>query len=361
VTSIADTTKKTTAAGIFGETTYPFAASWRVTAGVRYDYTRVETSQLYTSNLNIGANPPPGSPMFSLPVLLETKALSGQEGTRRFYNLTYKARLEHDLTASNLLYAAVATGFTPGDVQVVTGAGNQPIAVPYDEEKLTSYEIGSKNRFLDNTLQINGDIYFNSYGGYQTSNVNVSGNHNAPAFALLSVPVRMKGAELEAEYRLTPDDRVSLSYSYVDGYYIDEPALFRQSVAQNHIVGTAPHTASVAYDHVLSLPGGSFLTLHGDARLLSAHDIYFISPQDEAAGAGAFARVGDQVVGDLSATWNSVGNRYSVSAYVRNVGDNRYKTGFSNDAGIQSTTPSILATVVPYAPRTYGLILSARF
>lgn len=361
VTTIADTSKKTAAWGIFGETTYAFAASWRATTGVRYDHTPVETSQVYTFNLNVGANPPPGSPNFSLPVVLQTETLSGQEGARRFSNLTYKARLEHDLTVSNLVYAAVATGFTPGDVQVANGAGNRPIAVPYDEETLTSYEIGSKNRFLHDSLQINGDVYFNSYGGYQTSSVSISGNHNAPAFALLSVPVRMKGAELEILYRLTPDDRLSLSYSYVDGYYVDESTLFRQSVAQTHIVGTPPQTANVAYDHALRLPGGSHLTLHGDARLLSANDIYFIAPQDEAAGAGPYARVGDQVVGDLNATWNSIGNRYSVSVYVRNVGDNRYKTGFSSDAGIQSNTPSILATVVPYEPRTYGLILNANF
>ena len=39
-------------------------------------------------------------------------------------------------------------------------------------ETLTAYEIGSKNRFLDNRLQVNGDVYYNDYGGYQTAGLN---------------------------------------------------------------------------------------------------------------------------------------------------------------------------------------------
>ena len=39
--------------GGFGEATYPFTDSWRLTAGVRYDYTYVQTNEVYTA-----VNPP---------------------------------------------------------------------------------------------------------------------------------------------------------------------------------------------------------------------------------------------------------------------------------------------------------------
>ena len=32
--------------------------------------------------------------------------------------------------------------------------------LPLDEEKLTAYEIGSKNQFLGKTLQLNGAIFY---------------------------------------------------------------------------------------------------------------------------------------------------------------------------------------------------------
>ena len=83
-----------------------------------------------------------------------------------FHNFNYKARLEYDLTQKNMLYGMISTGFRPGDAGI-TPARRAPNILA--AEKLTSIEVGSKNRFLDDSLQINADVYYYNYHGFQTS------------------------------------------------------------------------------------------------------------------------------------------------------------------------------------------------
>jgi iron complex outermembrane receptor protein len=80
----ANSKKHTTAAGIFTEATYPFADSWRATAGARFDHTKVVSLQDYTAN---GV----------------TKSIPPDQQKQSFDNTTFKIRGEHDLTPSNLL------------------------------------------------------------------------------------------------------------------------------------------------------------------------------------------------------------------------------------------------------------------
>jgi iron complex outermembrane receptor protein len=82
----------------------------------------------------------------------------------------------------------------------------------------------------------------------------------------------------------------------------------------------------------------------------------FISPQLVSAGGAPYVHVDNEVVGDLSATWTSSSGKYSVTGYVRNIGDNQYKT-YVNEQSVSPPPPSVTTTL--YDPRTYGLILSA--
>jgi iron complex outermembrane receptor protein len=336
--------KKTTqAVGAFGEATYPFANSWRMTLGARYDYTDVQVQESYTSQLLI------------------TQSIGGDAGTRRFYNATYKARLEHDLTPQNLLYASVSTGFSPGDVTLTTGATFNPVVLNIKAETLHAYEIGSKNRFLDNSLQINGALYYYDYGGYQVSNINFTPQAITPTFGTINIPVKSFGGELETIYRLTADDHVNLNLAYTDAYYTGRSSTLiptgtgTYAPASNYIAfdrlpNVVPFTASLGYDHIIPL-ASSTLTLHADARYLSSHNTGLVSPGQLGKGAYPYVHVGNEAVADLSLMWEY--RNYSVSGYVRNVGNNDYK----NSVAINNTS----YTATPYDPRTFGMVVSTRF
>ena len=79
--------------------------------------------------------------------------------------LTGKVSLEGDLTPRNLLYATVSRGFKPGG----SNLSQDPIVVPtiYKPERVTAFEVGSKNRFADNAIQLNLAAYYYRYKNLQ--------------------------------------------------------------------------------------------------------------------------------------------------------------------------------------------------
>jgi iron complex outermembrane receptor protein len=344
------TNKETRNWGAFAEATYPFTDTLRLTAGARYDDTYIQNNQIYTVNAAPGL----------LPEVNTTQSISGDEGTRKFNNATYKLRIETDLTPSNLLYGSVSTGFLPGDVSITTGqnslGANVPQVFPYKEETLTAYELGSKNRFLDNSLQLNGSVYYYNYGGYQII-INTSGNPQAPSFTPITVPARMRGVELESLYQLTENDRIGLSYAYIRAFFVDPPPVFSQYVAQMRFTRIAPVTVSASYDHTFNLPGGSTLELHGDARYASRHDVATITPQQVVYE--PYVEVPGEWVENASLKWASPEGKYSMTGYVRNLSDNRYKFGGGVSTGPSGALTS--AAYTPYDPRTIGVVLNASF
>jgi outer membrane receptor protein involved in Fe transport len=369
-------TKQTEDEGIFGEATYSITQSTRLTGGVRYDYTYVNTLETVQNDVNLFCNTPgapgsglpplgslppnpacpigplSGSPLAGTPVVYLTGSTAGA-GTNRYYNLTYKGRLEQDLTSHNMVYAMISTGFVPGDVQVNSSA-NPPIIAPFAEETLTSYELGSKNRFLDNRLQLNADVFYYRYGAYQaTIFVNPSNPASAQTFG---TPARALGAELDVAYLLTLDDSVRLSYGYTDAYFVDESAVFAAAYAQSHLVGSVPQTVTAIYDHIFHLPNGSKLTAHGDARFLSAHDVSSLSVVNLGAGLEPYDRQNDAYLGDVTLTWSSPSSRYSFGGYVRNIGDTRLKNSMLVQFGVPP--PNNLQVTVTQ-PTTFGFILTA--
>jgi iron complex outermembrane receptor protein len=360
--------KSTKAGGLFAQGTYPVADAWRVTGGLRFDYTKVVTAESYTTNADIpGANPSPAT--FGLPEVDSTLVLPASQGTSVFHDVTYKLRLEHDLTSKNLLYASLSTGFSPGDISVTTCASagfppvNTPCVLVLKDEILKTWEVGSKNRFLDDRLQVNVDAYYNDYSAYQAQNVDVGTAQNAQ-FTTFAVPVQAYGGEFELLYQITANDRVGVNAAWTNAYYVHKPALFAVYVAEDKVAnntvsstGVAPITANVNYDHIFHLPGASTLTFHGDSRWLSSQEGDLSSFVATTIGAWA-VRVHAQVIGDLSATWASPRSHYSLTGYVRNVGDNRYITSVA--AASPPVTPETY-TQTQYDPRTYGFIAAVNF
>lgn len=360
---ISETEKKTDAIGVFGEATYPFMDSLRLTMGVRYDVTEVEVAQDYTANTTLVGNPT------GLPENLVTASLPSDLGTQKFHNWTYKLRLEHDLTPANMMYASVSTSFSPGDVSLTTCApNNTPCPVVLDAETLTAYEVGSKNRFLGDTLQVNGAVYYYDYGGYQTGGINVSDNPFNPVFQNISVPVKSYGVELDVLYQLTDADRVGFNAAYTHARYVNKPEVFATYVANDSIATAVPITANLFYEHVFNLPGGSNLMIRADGRYLSSRDISDVT-EAQVSGvneryAEQYAHMESEVIGNLNATWSSSGDRVGVTGYVRNVGDSRYvatRRMTTTDSAGSLTSDQWTFTNTYSDPRTYGVVLDVKF
>lgn len=344
----SNTKKKVTEAdGVYGQLTYPFSNTTRVTAGARYDTTKVAVDQVYTSISGV------------------TQSLSGPDGERQFKNTTWKLRAEHDLDASKMLYASVSTGFSPGDITVTTNATGNPAVLTLNAETLTAWEIGSKNRFLNNRLQVNGALFYYNYTGFQTANVNITPAQSTASFATLSAPARVWGGELEVQWKLTADDLLSADVSYTNARYRERNSTlistgtgtdvtFGDFFAKDQIPTVVPVRINASYTHGLHFANGSSLSLTGSARYMSGYDgAALTQAQNASAQRRADARINRQAVADFYLNWQSPAGMYFVGGYVRNITDNRYKTFVTvNDGG---------STATPYDPRTVGVTMRVAY
>lgn len=344
--------RKTQDIGVFGEATWPITDALRVTGGLRYDVTKVNTDLVYTANAEGSAAAT--APYTATPTTFtaSTATVPGGGG-RTFHNLTYKARVEYDLQPRNMLYAMASSAFAPGDVQAYTRQQSAQIA-SYKDETLTSYEIGSKNRFLSDALQINGAIFYYDYSGYQVA-INVD-PANPGSAVIANLPARMIGGEVEVEYRITPDDRLSLSYARNDARFTDLTSA--GDAIDSHekaIWNVIPASANASYSHAFHLPGDSSLTMRIDGRWLGARNLNNISVVSYNNGATPYMRVDDAFVGDFNATWTSGNGAVSLTGYVRNFNNERYKTT------VLPTSSTGTGFAYLSDPRIYGVILAVHF
>lgn len=356
--------KDTKNLGYFAETTIPLSASLRMTLGARYDDTKVVVSEFFFDNpyalCGTALQNLPGAlvlPPGAVCTGVAQASVPPPAGTSiddveiNFHNFNYKARIEYDLTQKNMLYGMVSTGFRPGDAGISNGAPNI-----LDAEKLTSIEVGSKNRFLDDSLQINVGVYYYNYRGFQTS---YTAETASPAdYASLNsirvtVPARNLGGELELLYQLTAHDRIGLNGNYVESRWYDKPAGFAAAQTETKRALT-PYTISANYEHVFNLPGGSTVSARIDGRYEAAHLSSNLHVDWLRLGYDQYVRVGSRTIGNLSGAWASNGGRYSISAYVRNFTDTQY-TSYN----VMGDPTSLVVSWTD--PRTYGAQASVRF
>ncbi len=342
-----DVNKNTKNLGVFGESTYALGNSSRVTAGVRFDVTKVDTWGYYTQNVATpAAGTDPTSPTWFLPEVLSTATLTKDQGRLSFHDTTFKLRFEQDLARNNSVYATVASGFLPGDSQFTTTSAGA-VAMRYDQERLMAFEIGSKNRFLDGQLTLNADLFHYDYTGFQTT-ANTSGNPQNPSYAVMTSPARMTGGELEGRWRATPADTVSLSLAAIDARYHDPSADFQTYIAQGKIPGIAPRTATFGLDHVFSI-GDQSIKAHLDARYQSAYDLGAATSAE--AASATWNRSPATTFTNANLTWDSPTGTFSVTGYARNLTDRKIRTSYSfQDSSITLSDP-----------RTFGVVLQAHY
>ena len=257
----------------------------------------------------------------------------------------------------------MSTGVSPGDVAITTDVTYQPTVLELKAETLTAYEVGTKNRFLGGKLQINGAVFYNDYSGYQVGNINLSGNDSNPAFGIVVTKLRSYGFELDAIASPWANGRFTYNMSYTDARFRDIPVQYQAFFACSRVPGLSPFQATLAYDHDIPLSSGATFSLHGELRYRSSFDTARYTVEQRDAGAEPFVHTGGQVIGNLSATLAFPKTGLSITAYVRNLADNRYKTyvvpNTLKDSFGNITGHSYSATLSD--PRTYGIIASVKF
>ena len=137
--------------------------------------------------------------------------------TATFEKVTWRVGLDYQVADQNLLYASASTGFSSGGFN-----GNQNAAArgreTFAPQVVTAFEIGSKNRFADNTIQLNLSAFYNRFSALQEQRQIPIGNTTL-SITENSGKARSYGVELEAVWRPVDALTLNASFAYLNAKY----------------------------------------------------------------------------------------------------------------------------------------------
>lgn len=365
----------TTSYAAFGQVTYSITDTFRLTGGLRYTKDSKE-QQTYAETRPFTGFVPPGPPDFT-PIIatIPTHAVSDVDFTKT----TWKAGVEFDVADQSLLYASIATGFKSGILYSATGRN-------YSEpEDLTAYTVGSKNRFLGNTVQLNLEAFYWDYEDQHIAHlgpVQVAQTPGGPIFGPVFMTenagqATLYGLETELLWLPYQNGLVSLNLQYLNTNY-DElryhaysatgtPPVVGCPVTLTALTGATPAariyevdcsgqpmvnapewTLNAGYEHDIELNGRGRLIVGVDTRVESSR---YLSTEFLDLG-----KQGSYTMSNVRLTYETQAGGLALTAFVNNIED---KLVFSNSLQSPAKSGTVYNQIRP--PRTYGVRMSVRF
>lgn len=357
----------------FGQATYTPEGlkQLHLTGGIRYNY---EKKAGTGSSLNAGQivivpqlNAPPIDSRFNL------------HGS--WSATTYKANVAYDITPTSMVYFDHSTGFKSGGY----GFGPTPA---YEPETIRAFEIGTKNRFFDNRLQVNVSAWHYDYKNY-VSNVqtfvvdSTTGRFTGLLNTSNAAGIKVDGQSVAVNWLATNNDILAVNAAHTDAKYTSfdtsktvaavinvNPGLIGATGAMFNYsgapVGTIPDWAfNATYDHLWDMWGGRFdaqVSVHGSRQAIDS------GANSSPANVNAYFKGQLWTTGDLSLRYDPEGANWSITGYVRNVTNVNVVTaeGYTSNepflpVGDSRVTYAYQTKTYGAAPRTFGVIFSAQF
>ncbi len=240
---------------------------------------------------------------------------------------TGRTNLDYNINDNAMMYYSVTSGYRSGGYSLVYFS-NTP---SYDPEELIAYEIGYKTRWLDDTLQINGSIYFYDYETIHTFSTEVCEIGGTTTSVLEAPGAEVKGLEVEVTWLPTEALTLGGSLSYTPSEYTKD--LFQsdpsradvstslypdfesltENIKGNQLLQVPEGKATAWAGYLFNFGGGS--TLQMGANYSWTDEVYFSPFEREDTKADSFDRL------DLRTTRTNQGGDWMLSGFVNNVFD----------------------------------------
>ncbi|MFT3763041.1 MAG: TonB-dependent receptor [Pseudoxanthomonas sp.] len=286
------------------------------------------------------------------------------EATYNYSKPTWRLGMEWDVADASMLYGTVSTGYRSGDVS------GSPFGITGNPaQEMTSYALGSKNRFLDNALQVNVELYYSTYKNYPIGLTYQASPQAPPSmYSAAAKGMKIRGLDLGISYALTISDRVDVAFNYLDATFgtqppFDDPSVTDPEAAASfaeqlaHYSGaikpSAPRTSgSVSYQHDWDLADGGSIALKPNLHYsASSYTSLLTADVNEPK-----ALQPSYWLYNLSLTYTAASGQWGMGVYGNNLGNKAVVTNFS-----EAMTADAIDTVNVAAPRTYGVQLWAKF
>jgi len=219
----------------------------------------------------------------------------------------------------------------------------------YDPEELAAYEAGYKTRLFDGALTLSLAAFH-----YDYTNLQVAQIINATNRIENAASAKLKGLEIESQWRITSRLRADLALAFLDSQYesyrdLDtlNPALGVQDLSGKPLNRAPKSSGTLGLEADLPIGEAGDLTLRGE--LFNTSRIYFRPYGATADSQEAYSLV------NLYATYRPVGSSLTFRAFVKNATDEEYLVGLFS-AGLFADRWAAWG-----APRTYGVGLGVRF
>ena len=333
---------------LFGQYEYQFTDAMRLIGGVRI----MREEKDYVGNW--GLTPSMGNDQVSYDTSMYIPNAAGAGDPLSYQDdlsesfWTGKLQLDYTPNDDLLIYAGVNRGVKAGSFNAALlgaylgGGGNA--GVPYDEEVLTSFELGFKSTIAGGAARLNGSAYYYDYADYQAFLfVGVGGNS-------VNLDAETYGAEIELQ--ASPTDRLDLilSASYVDATIEDLPLRNGSPLPLRDVTPTyAPEVQAFAMArYTIPLAAGSSIAIQGD--LSYSDEFYYNLRNFDADKFDSYTMVNGLI------SWTSSDQSLVASLLINNITDER--------AGIQGFDLATLCgcNEVSYrAPRNWAVQVRKEF
>jgi len=310
-----------TSEAVFGQVTVPFADNLRAIAGIRYSEDESTLQQ---------HNDPAGTPFADASVT--------------FKNTTWKLGLEWDISTDAMGYATAATSTRPGGFN--TGVNIESSS--FDQEEVTSYELGLKSRWLGDKLQMNGAVFYYDYDNYQT--VDAAGDPfldpaNFYVKFFNATTARNYGFELDTIALVADATRLNMSVAYLNATYSSDFELHATPNAdpinlKGEPLPRSPEwTVKVGFDHDFRIGDMGVLTAGISARWLDDHKGAAIPTE--------VSLIDAYTVVDANASYLPNEGDWSINFWLKNAADETYKLGASTN-DVQAGPPRMYGASIRY-------------
>lgn len=219
---------------------------------------------------------------------------------------------------------------------------------PYDEEELTSTELGIKSEWLDSRVRINAALFNTSYEDKQLDFPNPLNPVETATINATNGDVEISGLELEMDAMLTDALRVSLRYNYLDADIERQSNPFTGTLDRFEVQSAPRHSGSLQlqYDFPETAIGAPRLSV-----TYTSSDDYYQNPQNFAHNDGWDLLHARFALADIQL--GSLAGAFEVALWGNNLTDEEYITN--------GVSQAISNSALYGEPRTYGIDLSYRY
>ena len=284
---------------VYGQADWAINDQWTLTAGARWTTEEKDGFIDHPDDFLVGQVP------FS------------EKTNDKWDNFSPMAVLTYNITDDTSTYFKVSQGWKSGGFNAE--APSAAIAqISYDEETVTSLELGLKSRLMDDRLQVNLAVFQNEIEDLQLSEVDPATFYSTISNAGEST---VKGAEVELLFAVSPNLTASFNYGYLDAEYNEFMIGGVDIKNQAEFPYTPENTWSLGLDYVKEVNYGEW-SVRLDWSYVDEHVVF------HDAGQAALTAVDDYSLVNARVALSNipVGNNFmAVSAWGKNLADTEYR------------------------------------